>query len=68
MEELDRFSERITIGDEECPYDPEREVALVLCENCSNQEEVEVVSLESGRGTVYGFLCTRCGHFNQPCE
>lgn len=68
MQDLDGFTQSITIGDDECPYDPERKVALVYCGNCSNQEEVEVVSLESGTGTVYGFMCTQCGHFNQPCE
>ena len=68
MDELDGFTETITIGDDECRYDPRRSVALVPCSNCSNEEEADVVRLESGRGTVYGFLCTRCGMFNQPCD
>ncbi|BBD06823.1 hypothetical protein [Desulfovibrio ferrophilus] len=68
MHDLDQFTETITICDEECPYDPKRKIALVMCENCSNQEEVDVVSVENGKGTVYGFMCSQCGHFNQPCE
>lgn len=68
MDELNRYSETILICGEECPYDPERKVALVRCENCSNQEEVDVVAVENGKGVVYGFMCSQCGHFNQPCE
>ena len=68
MQNLDGFTQRIMIGDDECPFDPERNVALAPCSNCSNEEEVDVVSLESSRGTVYGFMCSRCGTFNQPCE
>lgn len=68
MYDLDKFTETIMIGDDECRFDPENNVALVPCSHCSNEEEVDVVSLESGRGTVYGFMCTQCGTFNQPCE
>lgn len=67
MTDLDRFTETIEIAGEECRFDPESQTALIYCEKCSNQEEVDVV-LESGQGVVYGFMCTQCGHFNQPCE
>jgi len=66
MIDLENYTETIVIAGEEYRYDPKRNMALIYCENCSNQEEVEVI--EQGEVcVVYWFMCSQCGHFNQPC-
>ncbi len=66
MIELDGYTGSIEIAGMECRYDPERSMALIYCENCGNQEEVEVFH-QGEQCLIYGFMCSQCGHFNQPC-
>lgn len=65
MIELDGYTDNVLIGMVECRYDPARRMALIYCGNCGNQEEVELFE-QGGNFVVYGFMCSQCGHFNQP--
>ncbi len=59
------FTETVILRGVECDYDPERHLALVYCENCSERNEVEVW-IEDGVPVFAGFVCVKCGAFNGP--
>ena len=65
--DMDGFTEVVVIRGEECPYDPERHLARVLCANCSHTNEVEVW-IEKGEPVFQGFVCEKCGFWNGPQE
>lgn len=64
--EMDAFTQTVIINGMECPYDPENHMALVLCENCSETNEVECWLSDDGEPEFAGFVCIKCGHYNAP--
>ncbi len=59
------YIDTIFIRDEECPYDPENNIAKILCDSCSEYNEVECY-IEAGEPVFQGFVCTKCGAWNAP--
>lgn len=57
------FTETIIIKGEECPYDPVSHIAQVLCNSCSQTNEIEVY-VENGEAQFMGFVCEKCGAWN----
>ncbi len=61
----DGFNAVVIIKGMECPFDPVRSVALIYCEKCSHQNEVEC-EVQDGKGVILGFVCEKCGAWNAP--
>lgn len=61
----DGFTQTVIVNGQECDYDPEREIALIYCSDCSELNEVTVY-LENGEVVFQGFVCDKCGAWNPP--
>lgn len=59
------FTQVVIIKGQECAYDPERQIAQIYCEECSELNEVEVY-IEDGEVIFQGFVCEKCGAYNAP--
>ena len=57
------FTQTVKIKGDDCPYDPERGVALIYCSNCGEENEVDV-DVTDGVGSFMGFVCSKCGFWN----
>ncbi len=61
----DGFTQVVLINGQECPYDPERELAQIYCDSCSALNEVQVF-IENGEVVFQGFVCEKCNAWNAP--
>jgi len=59
------FTDTITIGGEDCDYDPVAKMARIYCCHCGQPNDVEV-ELENGEPVYMGFTCDKCMQFNEP--
>jgi hypothetical protein len=55
----------IVIRGEECRFDPVLNIAVIPCENCAHENEVEI-DIKHGQPVFMGFVCEKCGHYNGP--
>ena len=59
------YTTTVMVRGDECPYDPEAEIAQMYCDKCGQPNEVPVY-VDGDEVSFQGFVCEHCGQYNAP--